>query len=93
MPDLLPDNGGPTAAEIFGVFRNTTMATIAALKLLLEECADLRAELVTMTDVNHGGSGLFCDRQRNRILQLEGAAQEMKALLASLPGEEDGDGV
>jgi hypothetical protein len=38
-----PDDGNPTAAEIFRVFRNTTMASLQGLRLLLGECADLRA--------------------------------------------------
>lgn len=81
----LPDNGRPSAAEIFRVFRETTVASISGLKLLLDECADVRAELLMMVDGNHDGDGLFSTRQRNRILELKEAAQEMEALLASLP--------
>jgi hypothetical protein len=95
MPEFLPNDGAPTAAEIFRVFRDTTMASISGLKLLLDECADVRAELVTIVDGSHDGDGKFSSRQRNRILELKEAALDMEALLASLPGEEsasEGDG-
>jgi hypothetical protein len=42
-----PHNGKATPAEILRVFRETTIATISGLQLLLDECADLRGELVT----------------------------------------------
>ena len=87
LPDL-PDSGRPTAAEIFRVFRETTMASISGLKLLLEECADVRAELLMMVDGTHDGDGLFSARQRNRIRELKEAAQEMETLLATLPDAE-----
>lgn len=83
-----PHDGNPTAAEIFRVFRNTTIASIEGLTLLLGECADLRGELVTMHGL-HGdgdGDGIFSARQRNRIFELQEAAKDMEALLASLPG-------
>ena len=90
MPEPTPDqphNGRPTTAEVFRVFRNTTMASIEGLKLLLEECADLRAELVTIHGLhsNGEGDGVFSARQQNRILELQGAATQMDAVLASLP--------
>lgn len=83
-----PYDGNPTAAEIFRVFRNTTMASIEGLRLLLEECADLRAELVTVYGLHGDGDrdGVFPARQRNRILELQGAAKDMQALLVSVPG-------
>lgn len=83
-----PHDGNPTAAEIFCVFRNTTMASIEGLRLLLEECADLRGELVTVHNL-HGdgdGDGVFSARQQNRILELQEAAKDMETLLASVPG-------
>ena len=43
-----PQDGNPTAAEIFRVFRNTIEASIEGLRLLLRECADLRTDLVTV---------------------------------------------
>jgi hypothetical protein len=96
MPEHFPEvprDGDPTAAEIFRVFRNTTMATIVGLKTLLDECADLRAELVTIVDGNHGGSQVFSARQENYIQELRQGAQAMEALLASLPDERwSGDG-
>ena len=64
------------------------MASISGLKLLLEECADVRAELVTIVDGSHDGDGKFSARQRNRILELKQAALDMEALLTSLPGDE-----
>ena len=88
MPEFfpnLPHDGSPTAAEIFRVFRNTTMASISGLKLLLDECADLRTELITMVDGTHDCDGLFSVRQQNRILELKEAAHEMEMLVASLP--------
>ena len=84
-----PHNGDPTAAEIFRVFRNTTMASIEGLRLLLGECADLRGDLVTVHNLHSDGDsdGIFSARQQNRILELQDAAKEMEVLLASLPGE------
>ena len=71
-----PDDGNPTAAEIFRVFRNTTMASIQGLRLLLGECADLRADLVNLHRLHSGGDGdgVFSARQLNRILELQDAA-------------------
>ena len=88
-----PHNGDPTAAEIFQVFRNATMASISGLRLLLEECADLRADLVTVHSLHADGDGdgVFSDRQQDRILKLQEAATDMQALLLSLP-HEAGDG-
>ena len=90
MPQSPPDplhDGSPTAAEIFRVFRNTTMASIEGLRLLLEECADLRGELVTVHSLHSDGDGdgVFSTRQRDRIVELQEAAKEMEALLTSLP--------
>lgn len=95
MPDLppdRPDNGNPTPAEIFQVFRTTTLASIQGLRLLLDECADLRSDLVTVHSLNSDGDGdgLFSARQQNRILELQEAAKGMDALLATLP--RDGHG-
>lgn len=88
-PPNEPRNGSPTPAEIFRVFRNTTMASIEGLRLLLEECASLRAELIAVHRLHSNGDGdghgVFSDRQQNRILQLQEAAKEMQALVASLP--------
>ena len=88
MPQSSPDkghNGNPTAAEIFRVFRNTIMASIEGLKLLLEECADLRADLVTINGRRDSDGKAFSVRQQNRILELKEAALEMEVVLASLP--------
>lgn len=41
-----------------------------------------------IVDGSHDGDGKFSARQRNRILELKQAAQEMETMLASLPGEE-----
>jgi hypothetical protein len=71
------------------VFRKTTITSISGLKLLLEECADLRAELALVVDGKHDGSGLFLARQKKRMLELKEAAHEMEAVLASLPGNEE----
>lgn len=63
------------------------MASIEGLKLLLEECAELRAELVTIHSL-HGdgdGDGVFSARQQNRILELQEAPTQMGEMLASLP--------
>lgn len=83
-------NGDPTAAEIFRVFRNTTVASIEGLRLLLGECADLRADLVTVHTLHTDseGDGVFSARQRSRILELQEAAKEMEALVASLPRQQ-----
>lgn len=88
MPNSSPDqpyDDNPTAAEIFRVFRNTTMASIEGLRLLLSECADLRGELITVHSLHGDGDGVFSARQQNRILELEEAAKDMEALIASLP--------
>lgn len=90
MPETSPDqphDGSPTPAEVFHVFRNTTMASLEGLKLLLEECADLRAELVTIHSLHGDGDGdrVFSARQQNRILELQEAATQMGEVLASLP--------
>ena len=86
-----PADGDPTPAEIFRVFRNTTTASLEGLRLLLEECADLRAELVTIHGLQNDDNehGQFSTRQQDRILELQEAADEMKMLLASLPPEEE----
>lgn len=88
-PSEQPHNDNPTAAEIFRVFRNTTMASISGLRLLLGECADLRGELVTIHNLrtDGDGDGVFSARQQNRILELQEAAKDMQALLVSLPSE------
>ena len=67
------------------------MASIEGLKLLLEECADLRSELVAVHNPHGDGDGhvIFSARQEARILELQDAANEMKALRTSLPGEAD----
>lgn len=82
-----PHDGNPTAAEIFRVFRNTIVASISGLSLLLGECSELRADLVTVHSLHTdgGGDGVFSARQRSRILELREAAKEMEALVASLP--------
>ena len=82
-----PHNGDPTAAEIFCLFRNTTMASLGGLRLLLEECADLRAEIVTIHGLHSDGDDhrVFFARQRDRISELQEAAEDMERLLASLP--------
>ena len=63
------------------------MASIEGLRSLLEECADLRTDLVAvhLLHSNGDGDGVFSDRQQNRTLELQEAAKEMKAVLASLP--------
>ena len=85
-----PHIGNPTTAEIFRMFRETTVASISGLKLLLEECADLRAELVTAhtrtNDGNGEAHGIFSARQQSRIVELKDAAQAMEALAIALPG-------
>ena len=90
-----PHNGKPTPAEIFRVFRETTIASISGLKLLLDECADLRAELVTAHTRTNDGNGeahvIFSARQQSRILELRDAAKTMEALVIALPrGANDG---
>lgn len=90
-----PHNGDPTAAEIFRMFRETTIASISGLKLLLDECADLRAELVTVHTRTDDGNGdahsIFSARQQSRIVELKDAAQAMEALVIALPrGANDG---
>ena len=81
-----PDDGNPTAAEIFRVFRETITASIQGLGLLLGECADLRGELVTVHNLHNDGDGdgVFAARQQNRILELQEAAKDMRVLLGSL---------
>ena len=93
LPDRL-QNGSPTAVEIFRVFRNTTTASIEGLKLLLAECADLRAELVTIRGEQDENAREFSARQQNRILELIAAARELDLVLFSLPidGEEGSGG-
>ena len=82
-----PHDGNPNAAEIFRVFRETTIASIEGLRLLLGECADLRGELVAVHKLRSGGDGdgVFSVRQQNRVLELREAAKEMQALIESLP--------
>lgn len=82
-----PHDGNPTAAEIFRVFRSTTVASIHGLRLLLEECVGLRADLDTLHNLHSDGEGdgVFSARQQKRILELQEAAKEMQALIASLP--------
>lgn len=84
-----PHIGNPTTAEVFRMFRETTIASISGLKLLLDECADLRAELVnahTRTNDGNGEShGIFSARQQSRIVELRDAAQAMEALVIALP--------
>lgn len=82
-----PRNNNPTPAEIFRVFRDTTMASIQGLRLLLQECADLRAELIKVHDLHSSsdGDGVFSSRQQTRILELQEAAVGMETLLVSLP--------
>ena len=88
-----PHDGNPTAAEIFRVFHNTTVASIEALTLLLGECADLRGELVTVHSLHSDGEGdgVFSARQQSRILELQKASMAMETLLDALP-REAGDG-
>lgn len=90
MPQSFHDqsgNGDPSPAEIFRVFRSATMASIEGLRLLLDECADLRAELITIHGLHSDGDGdgLFSARQQSRTVELRGAAENMEALIASLP--------
>lgn len=89
-----PHDGNPTAAQMFRAFRETTTASIAGLKLLLEECADLRADLITIhvRTENGDGDGVFSSRQQNRIGTLKQAAQDMEAFLIDLPREDEGRG-
>ena len=93
-----PPDGDPTAAEIFRVFRTTMMASLQGLRLLLDECANLRAELVNLQSLHSDGDdhGVFSARQQDRILELQEASKDMEALLASLPHEandgQDGNG-
>lgn len=58
-----------------------TTDRIEGLKLLLQECADLRADLVTVHSLHSDGEGdgVFSARQQNRILKLQAqsAAGEM----------------
>ena len=64
-----------------------------ALRLLLVECADLRADLVTVHGLHSDGEddGVFAGRQQDRILELQDAATGMAALLASLPNQPGGE--
>ena len=89
-----PHDGQPTAAEIFRVFRETTAASISGLRLLLDECADLRADLIMIhgRTENGDGDGAFSARQQNRMVELQEAAQAMEALLINLPGEANAKG-
>jgi len=84
----LSNDSNPTAAEIFRVFRQTITASIAGMGLLLEECASLRAELVAVHNLHNGGDGdgVFSARQQKRILELQVAAKDMQAVIASFPG-------
>ena len=96
MPQFLnqPPDGNPTAAEVFRVFRTTMMASIEGLRLLLEECAHLRAELVTIHGLysDRDDHGVFSSRQQDRIVALQEAEKGMEALIASLPqGASDGE--
>lgn len=89
-----PNDGNPTTAEIFRVFRETTEASISGLKLLLDECADLRADLITIhsrTETENGGDGVFSARQQNRIVELKQASRGMEDLLIALPEEGGGN--
>ena len=69
MPQFLgqPADGDPTTAEIFRVFRNTTMASLEGLRLLLEECAELRAELVTIHGLHSGATTTEFSLLANKI--------------------------
>ena len=93
-----PPNGDPSATEIFRLFRSTTTASLEGLRLLMEECADLRAELVIIHELSSDGDdhGVFSARQKDRILELQAAANAMEALAATLPqaaaGAADGGG-
>jgi hypothetical protein len=93
-----PPDGDPSAAEIFRLFRSTTTASLEGLRLVLEECADLRAELVMIHGLysDGGDHGVFSARQKDRILELQAAATAMEALAATLPqaaaGAADGGG-
>ena len=81
------NDSNPTAAEIFRIFRETITASIAGLRLLLGECADLRAELVEVHSLHNGGDGdgVFSARQEKRILELQEAAKDMQVLMVSFP--------
>ncbi len=65
------------------------MAGIEGLTLLLGECADLRADLVTVHSLHSDsdGDGMFSARQQDRILVLQKAAMAMQTLLDALPRE------
>ena len=80
-------NDNPTTAEMFRVFRETTMASISGMKLLLDECADLRGDLITIHSLHDDGDGdgVFSARQQSRILELRETAKAMGALFTSLP--------
>ena len=82
-----PLDGNPTAAEIFRVFRNTTVASLEGLRLLLEECALLRIELITVHGPHIDGDdhNVFSARQQDRIRELQEAAKDIEAMAASLP--------
>ena len=77
-----PHDDNPTAAETLRVFRNTTVASIEGLRLLLRECADLRTDLVTVHRLhsNGDGDGGFSDRQQDRIIELQKAVMAMETL-------------
>lgn len=81
-----PPNYDPSKADMFRMFRDMTVACISGLHLLLKECADLRAELITMDTHHTDGSGAeFAARQERHMSQLEAAATDMEGLLARLP--------
>lgn len=87
FPPAQPSNGDPTPAEIYRVFRNTTMASVQGLGLLLKECADLREDLITIHNLHGNGDGAFSARQQNRIVELREAAKEMEGTIASLTSD------
>ena len=96
MPHFSPDqpqDGNLPAAKIFRVFCNTIVASIEGLTLLLGECADLRADLVTLHSLHSDGDDdwMFSAHQQDRILKLQTAAMAMETLLDALP-REMGDG-
>ncbi len=83
----------PTAAEIFRVFRNTTMASIEGLRLLLGECADLRGELVTLHSLHSDSAVMGYFRPANKIAywNYRKRRNTCRLLLASLPNQAEDD--